>query len=128
MSSFQKPAAAQCSIAYDAPAAVDSSSALYHAISASQKSSVEGRPWQRFPIAPLQAQRLREGPAIRSARRRSETYRPRPCPRRERDAELVHQDLFSGAVTLQIRRVDALAQLGLDEEMAEDRKLDREIP
>src|ERR1700729_1336529 len=46
---------------------------------------------------------------------------------RERNAELVEQNLLARAIALQVGSVDALAQLSLDEEVAEHRKLASEV-
>ncbi|TML63158.1 MAG: hypothetical protein E6G17_06450 [Actinobacteria bacterium] len=45
----------------------------------------------------------------------------------ERHAELVHQDLLAGAVRLDVGGVDDLAQLRLDEQMAEHAELHGEV-
>src|SRR5579872_5622411 len=42
---------------------------------------------------------------------------------REDDAEFVHENLFAGAVALDIGRIEALAKLRLQEQVTEDREL-----
>ena len=87
----------------------------------------------------------RSAAATRSGRRRSGTGRRRPCPRWRRargrcrprgaaraagvehHAELVEEDLLAGAVGVEVGGVDHLAQLGLDEEVAEHRELHGEV-
>jgi hypothetical protein len=69
---------------------------------------------------PLGADNLGIGAGLEGLRRLS-------VERAEHDAELVEEDLLAGAVGVEIGRVDDLPQLGLDEEVAEDRELDGEV-